>query len=69
MLIKYEQERGRAEDLIETQIKDEKERDEIRRAAIEAELREKLKAELLADLAKQNASAADKDENTDKTEQ
>ena len=69
MLIKYEQERGRAEDLIETQIKDEKERDEIRRAAIEAELREKLKAELLADLAKQNTSAADKDENTDKTEQ
>ena len=69
MLIKYEQERGSAEDLIETQIKDEKERDEIRRAAIEAELREKLKAELLADLAKQNASAADKDENTDKTEQ
>ena len=69
MLIKYEQERGRAEDLIETQIKDEKERDEIRRAAIEAELREKLKAELLADLAKQNASDANKNENTDKTEQ
>lgn len=69
MLIKYEQERGRAEDLIETQIKDEKERDEIRRAAIEAELREKLKAELLADLEKQNASDANKNENTDKTEQ
>ena len=70
MLIKYEQERGRTEDLIETQIKDEKERDEIRRAAIEAELREKLKAELMADIAKQNATDAEnKDENTDKTEQ
>lgn len=70
MLIKYEQERGRTEDLIETQIKDEKERDEIRRAAIEAELREKLKAELMADMAKQNAASAEnKDENTDKTEQ
>ncbi|MBO5023886.1 MAG: signal peptidase I [Clostridia bacterium] len=70
MLIKYEQERGRTEDLIETQIKDEKERDEIRRAAIEAELREKLKAELMADIAKQNATDAEnKDENKDKTEQ
>lgn len=69
MLIKYEQERGRTEDLIETQIKDEKEKDEIRRAAIEAELREKLKAELMADIAKQNAAADNKDENKDKTEQ
>lgn len=73
MLIKYEQERGRTEDLIESQIKDEKEKDEIRRAAIEAELREKLKAELMADMAKQNAPAEEapsqtsenKDTNTD----
>jgi hypothetical protein len=63
MLIKYEQERGRTEDLIETQIKDEKEREEIRkaameseRAAMEAELREKLKAELLADIAKEQTA-------------
>lgn len=73
MLIKYEQERGRTEDLIESQIKDEKEKDEIRRAAIEAELREKLKAELMADMAKQNApveeapaqTSENKDTNTD----
>ena len=70
MLIKYEQERGRTEDLIETQIKDEKEKDEIRRAAMEAELREQIKAELMADIAKQNAPGTDnKDENKDKTEQ
>ena len=31
MLIKYEQERGRTEDLIEMQIKDEKEKEELRR--------------------------------------
>ena len=61
MLIKYEQERGRTEDLIESQIRDEKAREEIRRAAMEkeraemeAELREKLRAELLADLVKNN---------------
>lgn len=60
MLIKYEQERGRTEDLIESQIKDEQEREELRkaameseRAAMEAELREKLKAELMADMAKE----------------
>jgi signal peptidase len=63
MLIKYEQERGRTEDLIESQIKDEKEREELRkaameseRAAMEAELREKLKAELMADIAKEQAA-------------
>lgn len=68
MLIKYEQERGRTEDLIETQIKDEKEREELRkaameseRAAMEAELREKLKAELLADMAKENAASKTSD--------
>ena len=68
MLIKYEQERGRTEDLIETQIKDEKEREELRkaameseRAAMEAELREKLKAELMADMAKENAASKTSD--------
>ena len=58
MLIKYEQERGRTEDLIESQIKNEQEKEELRkaalaseRAALEAEIREKLKAELLAEQA------------------
>jgi len=61
MLIKYEQERGRTEDLIESQIRDEKARGEIRRAAMEkeraemeAKLREELRAELLADMVKNN---------------
>ena len=61
MLIKYEQERGRTEDLIESQIRDEKAREEIRRAAMEkeraemeAKLREELRAELLADMVKNN---------------
>ena len=57
MLIKYEKERGRTEDLIASQIKDEKLKEEMRRAAIEAELREKLKAELMADMARQQAEA------------
>ena len=59
MLIKYEQERGRTEDLIESQVKDEKEKEEMRRAAMEseraameAELREQLRAEMLAEMAK-----------------
>lgn len=72
MLIKYEQERGRTEDLIESQIRDEKAREEIRRAAMEkeraemeAKLREELRAELLADMVKNNgkdSSASDSEE-------
>lgn len=61
MLIKYEQERGRTEDLIESQIRDADQREAIRRAALEkeraemeAKLREELRAELLADLVKNN---------------
>lgn len=71
MLIKYEKERGRTEDLIASQVKDEKLKEEMRRAAIEAELREKLKAELMADMASQQdapQSSADdtkKDEDTE----
>ncbi len=68
MLIKYEQERGRTEDLIETQIKNEQEREELRKAALEseravmeAELREKLKAELMADMQKEKANSAPSD--------
>ncbi|MBQ3490186.1 MAG: signal peptidase I [Clostridia bacterium] len=70
MLIKYEQERGRTEDLIESQIRDEKEREEIRRAAMEkeraemeAELREKLRAELLADMVKNNGEKSEDSKN------
>ena len=53
--IKYEQERGRTEDLIaEQQLKAEKEKEEAR-AAMEAELRERLKAEILASMAAEAA--------------
>lgn len=55
MLIKYEKERGRTEDLIASQVKDERLKEEMRRAAIESELREKLKAELMADMARQQS--------------
>ena len=48
--IKYEQERGRTEDLIAAQRKQQAQAKELERAAIEAELREKLKAELLASM-------------------
>ena len=58
MLIKYEQERGRTEDLIESQIKDQKTRDEIRRAAIEAEVREQLRREMLAEIANSHKNEA-----------
>lgn len=61
-LIKYEQERGANEDIIEATVKDEKEKEEIKRAAYEAELREKMRAELLAELAKQKA---EQDNNSD----
>ena len=53
--IKYEQERGKAEEVLE-KAEDEKEKT---RAEIEAELREKLKAELLADMNKEKAEKAE----------
>ena len=49
--IKYEQERGRTEDLLAEQQRRDAEQKEQERAAMEAELREKLKAELLASMA------------------
>lgn len=68
MLIKYEQERGRTEDLIESQIKDQETRDEIRRAAMEAEIREQLKKEMMAE--KENTESAEADKAAeDNTEQ
>ncbi|MBE6976324.1 MAG: signal peptidase I [Ruminococcaceae bacterium] len=48
--IKYEQERGRTEDLLAEQERKQQEQKEQERAAMEAELREKLKAELLASM-------------------
>lgn len=48
--IKYEQERGRTEDLIEEQQRKQEEEKAKQRAALEAELREKLRAEILASM-------------------
>jgi capsular polysaccharide biosynthesis protein len=62
MLIKYEKERGRTEDLIATQVNDEQLKEDMRRAAIAAELREKLKAELMADMVRQQGDAQTSEE-------
>jgi signal peptidase len=51
--IKYEQERGRTEDLLAEQERKQQEQKEQERAALEAELREKLRAELLASMAQE----------------
>jgi signal peptidase len=56
--IRYEQERGRTEDLLAEQQR----RTEANRAAIESEMREKLKAELMANMAAQKAEEAKKAE-------
>lgn len=50
--IKYEQERGRVEDVSAAQEADEAKK-AAERAALEAEIREKLRAEMLADMAKE----------------
>lgn len=55
--IKYEQERGRTEDLIAEQKKTAQADKEKTRAEVEAELRERLKAELMADMLKQQKEA------------
>lgn len=55
--IKYEQERGRTEDLLAEQQRKDAEQKELERAAMEAELREKLKAELLASMAAESKAA------------
>ena len=55
--IKYEQERGRTEDLIEDQKAKQQEAQANARAKMEAELRERLRAEILASMAAQNPSA------------
>lgn len=55
--IKYEQERGRTEDLIAEQEKKAEEEKQEARAAMEAELRERLKAEILASLQAEKTAA------------
>ena len=65
--IKYEQERGRTEDLLAEQERKNQARKDEERAALEAELREKLRAELLASMA---ASAPEaKEESVETTEE
>ena len=54
--IKYEQERGRTEDLLAEQQRKDQQRKDQERAAMEAELREKLKAELLASMKAEQAA-------------
>ena len=55
--IKYEQERGRTEDLIEDQKAKQQEAQAAARAKMEAELRERLRAEILASMAAQQPAA------------
>ena len=56
--IKYEQERGRTEDILAEAQRQQQVAKDAERAALEAELREKLKAELLASMAATTAPAA-----------
>ncbi len=57
--LKYEQERGRTEDLLEQQKAEQEQRRAQERAALEAELREKLRAELMNDMAKKEPEEAE----------
>ena len=56
--IKYEQERGRTEDILAEAQRQQQVAKDAERAALEAELREKLKAELLASMAATTSPAA-----------
>lgn len=60
--IKYEQERGRNEDILEAEKRKLEEKKNQERAAMEAELRAQLKAELLADLRREQEQAKDNTE-------
>lgn len=55
--IKYEQERGRTEDIIAAEKRQQAQAKELERAAMEAEIREKLRAEMLASMSKENTAA------------
>lgn len=73
--LKYEQERGRTEDLLLQQKADQEKTRAQERAALEAELREKLRAELLSDMAKkepeqtEESQAEESQEEESQTEQ
>ena len=60
--IKYEQERGRTEDLIEDQKRKQAEAQAEARAKMEAELRERLRAEILASMVGQKSEEAKAEE-------
>ena len=72
--LKYEQERGKAEDLLEAQRsileaqKADAERKAAERAQMEAELREKLKAELLESMRKEREEAAKASQSDDSSQ-
>lgn len=57
--IKYEQERGRTEDLIAQSQRQQKDSQEEARAKMEAELRERLRAEIMASMSAQQAPPAE----------
>ena len=67
--IKYEQERGRTEDMLAEQQKLQQEQKDRERAALEAELREKLKAELLASMQGQGETPAEETEQSKPSEE
>jgi len=65
--IKYEQERGRTEDLIAAHAKAEAAR-EAERAKMEAEIREQLRAEMMAEMAAKEQSAEPTEQSEDNNE-
>ncbi|MBQ7398615.1 MAG: signal peptidase I [Clostridia bacterium] len=65
--IKYEQERGRTEDLIAAHAKAEAVR-EAERAKMEAEIREQLRAEMMAEMAAKEQSAEQTEQSEDNNE-
>lgn len=67
--IKYEQERGRTEDLIDAEKRKQEESHKAERQRIEAELREKLKAEMAAEEAEAAAESAAAEEVRRKAEE
>ena len=67
--IKYEQERGRTEDMLADQEKKLQESKEEERQKIEAELREKLKAELLMSMAAEKESKEEENKEEDSKEE
>ena len=61
--IRFEEERGRTEDLIEEQKRREDELKQAERERLEAELREKIRAELMEKAAKEAGEPSNKEEN------